>query len=121
MQHRKKYFKCPSVIIRGYCNKNLRYSKLSFCLHIINPHAQRITFSILLEVAVYLSRHGTAVIMQGPLRRYTCRLEDNIKIYLQETEEKGVDLNHLTGNWDKWWALVSAVMNNGGSLNSGNS
>jgi len=35
--------------------------------------------------------HGTAVTMQGALRRYTCRLEDNIKIYLQEAEEEGVN------------------------------
>jgi hypothetical protein len=35
--------------------------------------------------------HGTAVTMQGLLKRYTCRLEDSIKMYLQETEQEGVD------------------------------
>jgi len=35
--------------------------------------------------------YGTAVIMQGLLRKYTCRLEDNIKMYLHKTEQDGVD------------------------------
>jgi len=52
IQSRKKYLTCLFLIIRGYCTQNLRYSKLSFGLHSINPNAQKTVFSILLDVAI---------------------------------------------------------------------
>jgi hypothetical protein len=53
MQRRKKDLTCLSVTVRGYCTQNLSYGKLSFCLHIINPHPQRTVFSILPDVAMH--------------------------------------------------------------------
>jgi hypothetical protein len=67
MQRLKKDLTCLSVIVRGYCAQNLRYSKLSFCLHIINPHAQRTVFSILLDVVinkcVFMNYNDNAVLL----------------------------------------------------------
>ena len=45
--------------------------------------------------------------MGRPERRW----EDNIKMDLQEVECGGMDWIELTQDRDRWWALVSAVMN----------
>jgi hypothetical protein len=39
------------------------------------------------------------------------RWEDNIKIYLQEVGCRFVDWIELAQDRDRWWALVTAVMN----------
>ena len=46
-----------------------------------------------------------------PLGRPRCRLEDNIKIDLQEAGCGGVDWIKLAQDRDRWWALVNVVMN----------
>jgi hypothetical protein len=46
-----------------------------------------------------------------PLGRPRRRWEDNIKMDLQDVECKGIDWIDLTQNRERWWALVSAVMN----------
>jgi hypothetical protein len=46
-----------------------------------------------------------------PLRRPTCRWEDNIRMDLREIGWEGVDWIHLTQDRDKWKALVNTIMN----------
>ena len=46
-----------------------------------------------------------------PPRKPRCRWEDNIKLDLQRLGCGGVDWMKLAQDRDRWWALVSAVMN----------
>ena len=46
-----------------------------------------------------------------PLGRPRRRWEDNIKMDLQEVGCGGMDWMELAQERDRWWALVSAVMN----------
>jgi len=46
-----------------------------------------------------------------PLGRPRHRWEDNIKMYLQEVGCGGMDWIGLAQDWDRWQALVNAVMN----------
>jgi hypothetical protein len=46
-----------------------------------------------------------------PLGRPRRRWEDNIKMGLQEVEGGGTDWIELVQDRDRWWALVTAVMN----------
>jgi len=46
-----------------------------------------------------------------PLGRLRLRWEDNIKINLQERGCGSVDCIELAQDWDRWRALVNAVMN----------
>jgi predicted small integral membrane protein len=45
------------------------------------------------------------------LRRQKCTWEDNIKMGLQEVRFGCLDWFELVHDRNKWWALVSAVMN----------
>jgi len=46
-----------------------------------------------------------------PLGRLRRRWEDNIKMDLQEVGCGGMDWIELAQEWDRWRALVNAVMN----------
>ena len=46
-----------------------------------------------------------------PFRRPRRKWEDNIKMDLQEVGCGGMEWIELAQDKDKWWALVSAVMN----------
>ena len=46
-----------------------------------------------------------------PLGRPRRRWEDNIKMDLQEVRCGGKDWIEMSQDRDRWWALVSAVMN----------
>jgi len=46
-----------------------------------------------------------------PLGRTRRRLEDNIKMYLQEVGCGGMDWIELAQDKDRWWELVNVVMN----------
>ena len=46
-----------------------------------------------------------------PLGRPRCRWEDNIKMDLQEVGRGGGNWMELAEDRDRWWALVSTVMN----------
>ena len=46
-----------------------------------------------------------------PLGRPRCRWDDNIKTDLQEVGCGGMDWIELAQDRDRWWALVSTVMN----------
>jgi hypothetical protein len=46
-----------------------------------------------------------------PLERPGRRWEDGIKMDLREIGWGGVEWIHLTQDRDRWWAVVSAVMN----------
>ena len=48
-----------------------------------------------------------------PLRRPRRRWEDNIKMYLQEVGRCCGDWMGLAQDTDRWWALMSTVMNFG--------
>jgi hypothetical protein len=48
--------------------------------------------------------------VQRPLRRSSCRLEDNIKMDVKEVGLEGVDWIYLAEGMDKWWALLDAIM-----------
>jgi len=45
-----------------------------------------------------------------PLGRPRCRWEDNIKMDLEEVGSGGMDWIELAQDWDRWRALVIAVM-----------
>ena len=46
-----------------------------------------------------------------PLGRPGRRSEVNIRMDLQEVAYGSVDWIELVQDWDRWWALVAAVMN----------
>jgi hypothetical protein len=46
-----------------------------------------------------------------PLGRSRRRWEDNIKMHLSEVGYGGMDWIELAQDWDRWRALVNAVMN----------
>ena len=46
-----------------------------------------------------------------PLGRPRRRWEENIKMDLQEVGCWGMDWIELAQDWDRWWAVVNAVMN----------
>jgi hypothetical protein len=48
---------------------------------------------------------------KGPLRRPRHRWQDGIKMDLREIGWGGVEWIHLAQDRDRWWAVVSAVMN----------
>ena len=54
-----------------------------------------------------------------PLGRPRHRFEDNIKMDLQEVVCGGMDRIELAQDRGRWWALVNAVMNLGGSIKCG--
>ena len=56
-----------------------------------------------------------------PLGRPRCRWNDNIKLNLQEMGGGCGDWMELAEDRDKWWALVSTVMNFRVPLSVGNS
>jgi hypothetical protein len=62
-------------------------------------------------------RRGTYRVLVGtpegkrPLWRPWHRLEDNIKMDLQEVGCGCIDWIRLAEDRDRWWALVNAVMN----------
>jgi hypothetical protein len=45
-----------------------------------------------------------------PLSSPRCRLEDNIKMYLEETGCEGADWIYLAQDMDQWQAFVNTVM-----------
>ena len=49
--------------------------------------------------------------VKRPLGRPRCRLEDNIKMDLQEVGGACGNWMELVQGWDSWRALVSTVMN----------
>jgi hypothetical protein len=46
-----------------------------------------------------------------PLRRFSHRKEDTIKMNLREIRLEGVDWIHLAQDRGWWWALVNMLMN----------
>ena len=67
--------------------------------------------------STYGKRKGTYRNLVGkpegrrPLGRPRRGWDDNITMYLQEVECRVIDLIDLTQNWDRWRALLNAVMN----------
>ena len=61
-------------------------------------------------------RRGACRVLVGkpegerPLGRLRHRLEDNIKMDLQEVRRGGMYQIDLAENWDRWQALVNVVM-----------
>jgi len=55
-----------------------------------------------------------------PLGRPSDRLEDNIKMALQEVGWEGIYWIDLAYNRDRWWALVNVVVNLRVAKNVGN-
>lgn len=50
---------------------------------------------------------------------HTCEWEDDIRIYLLDTGQEGVDWIHLAEDTDNWRVVVNAVMNIQLTQNSG--
>jgi len=69
------------------------------------------------HVACMGERRGVYRVLVGkpegkrPLGRTRRRWEDIIKINLQEVECRGMNWIKLAQDRDRWWALVTAVMN----------
>jgi len=67
--------------------------------------------------SAYGGRRGVYRVLVGktegrrPLGRPRRRWEDNIKMDLQEVECGGMDWIDLAEDRDRWWVLVTAVMN----------
>jgi len=59
------------------------------------------------EYRVLVGKPDGKRLLGRPRRRW----EDNIKMDLQEVGCGGMDWIELVQNRDRWWALVSAVMN----------
>jgi hypothetical protein len=55
-----------------------------------------------------------------PFGRRIRKWEDNIKMDLQEVGSGGIDWIELAQDRDRWWALVTAVMNLWVPQNAGN-
>jgi hypothetical protein len=51
------------------------------------------------------------LIGKRPLGRPRRRWGDNIRMYLREVEQEGVDWIHLSQDRDQWRAVVNMVMN----------
>ena len=62
----------------------------------------------LVQTLVFCNLHVYYIIPIGRPRR---RLEDNIKMDLQEVGCAGIDWIDVAQDRDKWWTLVNAVMN----------
>ena len=60
--------------------------------------------------SVYKSLVGKPV-GKIPLGRHRRRWEDNIKMDLREVGCRDIDRIELAQDWDRWQALVNAVMN----------
>ena len=86
---------------------------MSFLLTLLNYRLWNITLDNIdhLKCTWYSKR---------PLGRPRHRWEDNIKMDLQEVGYKGMDWIELAQDRDRWWALVSAVMNLRHPWNAGN-
>jgi len=67
--------------------------------------------------SAYGERRGVYRVLVGkpegkrPLGRHRRRWENNIKMDLQEVGFRGMDWIELAQDRDRWWALVSTVMN----------
>jgi len=67
--------------------------------------------------SAYGGKSGVYMVLMGklegkrPLGRPSSCWEDNIKIDLQEVRCGGMDWIELAQHRDRWWALVTAVMN----------
>jgi hypothetical protein len=85
------------------------------------PNIVRVIKSRRLRWAVHVARMGEGRVVcrvlvgkpegRRPLGRPRRRWEDNIRMDLQEVECGCEDWIGLAQDMDRWWALVSAVMN----------